>query len=118
MLERVTIDKIYLSCQSTDMRRSINGLSIIVKEVFKLDPFSTSAFVFCNKKRDKIKILVWERNGFWLLYKRLEKGTFILPADTDAPNVIIDKRQLNWLLDGLTLDQKGAHGKVSANIVL
>lgn len=71
-----TVGKVYLAAGSTDMRKSIDGLAAIVQESFKLDPFSSSLFVFCNKSRNKIKILQWEHNGFWLHYRRLEKGIF------------------------------------------
>ena len=66
--------QVYLACESIDMRKSINGLSAMVQGYFMLDPFSSALFVFCNKGQDKIKLLQWDRNGFWLHYKRLEKG--------------------------------------------
>lgn len=66
--------KVYLAIGSTDMRKSINGLAAIVQESFELNPFSNSLFVFCNKSRNKLKILHWQHNGFWLHYRRLERG--------------------------------------------
>lgn len=74
MLVNGGFDKVYLACGSTDMRRSIDGLAAIVQECFSLNVFSASLFVFCNKKRDRIKILFWQHNGFWLYFRRLEKG--------------------------------------------
>ncbi len=68
--------KVYLAPGITDMRKSINGLALIVNEVLALDPFSESLFVFCNRGRNKLKILHWQTNGFWLYYRRLEKGRF------------------------------------------
>ena len=71
------------------MRKSIDGLAALVKEGFDLDPFSSSYFVFCNRKRDKLKILRWDYNGFWLYYRRLEKGKFQWPnehANGTIPN--------------------------------
>ncbi len=66
----------YLACGSTDMRKSIDNLAVMVQESFELDPFSLRIFAFCNRKRDKLKILYWEHNGFWLYYRRLERGRF------------------------------------------
>lgn len=76
MLGKNSIHQVYLAFGPTDLRKSIDGLAMIVQESFKLDPFSKSLFVFCNRKQDKIKILQWDHNGFWLYYKRLEKGRF------------------------------------------
>ncbi|GMA58177.1 hypothetical protein GCM10025858_26800 [Alicyclobacillus sacchari] len=66
----------YLACGSTDMRKSIDGLAALVQESFHLDPFSPALFAFCNRERDKLKLLYWEHNGFWLYYRRLERGRF------------------------------------------
>ena len=68
--------KVYLVVGVTDMRKSIDGLSLIVAETLEMDPFSEAWFIFCNRNRDKLKILFWDTNGFWLYYRRLEKGTF------------------------------------------
>lgn len=118
MLNQACVDKVYLACGSTDMRKSIDGLAVIVQECFSLDPFSTCLFVFCNKNRNKLKILQWEHNGFWLYYRRLEKGCFKWPEESSFSPVAISYRELRWLLDGLSLEQKQAHKKVTANIVI
>ncbi|EXX85504.1 IS66 family insertion sequence element accessory protein TnpB [Paenibacillus darwinianus] len=118
MLSEVQVDRVYLACGSTDMRKSIDGLAALVKEGFELDPFAPALFVFCNRHRDKLKILHWEHNGFWLYYRRLERGTFRWPKDTDATPLKINRRQLRWLLDGLTLEQRQAHPEVKARIVV
>jgi transposase len=97
----------YLACGATDLRKSIDGLALIIQMKFQLDPFSNSLFIFCNKSRDKIKILQWECTGFWLYYKRLEKGAFKWPSNKDEVKHIT-QRELNWLLDGLSLEQPKA----------
>lgn len=113
-----TGSKVYLASGSTDMRKSIDGLAAIVQESFKLDPFSTSLFVFCNRSRNKLKILHWHHNGFWLHYRRLEKGVFRWPKASRESPLILSNRELQWLLDGLSLTQKQAHKKVAASLVV
>ena len=72
--------KVYLALGSTDMRKSINGLSIMVSEQMQLDPFTGHLFAFCNKNRNMLKILYWDRNGFCLWHKKLEKHSFKWPS--------------------------------------
>jgi transposase len=117
MLSLGTVGQIYLAPGVTDLRKSIDGLSAIVSAVFELDPFSDRWFVFCNRKRDKLKILRWDYNGFWLYYRRLEKGRFKWPEETGAA-LSITRRQLQWLLDGLTIEQKQAHRPVHARVAI
>lgn len=105
MLNNIHFDKVYLSCRETDMRKSINGLAVIVQEAFSLDPFENTLYVFYNRGRDKIKILKWDRNGFWLYYKRLEKGKLQFPSYEDGSAAVISEHELRCLLDGLTLEQ-------------
>ncbi|MCR4442718.1 MAG: IS66 family insertion sequence element accessory protein TnpB [Peptococcaceae bacterium] len=112
------VERVYLACGATDLRKSIDGLAVLVKEVFKLDPFSPCLFVFCNRQRDKLKILQWDHNGFWLHYRRLERGKFPWPMETGSNTVTISPRQLRWLLDGLSLKQPQAHPEVKARIIL
>jgi transposase len=118
MLSIAGTDKVYLACGSTDMRKSIDGLAAIVQQSFALDPFSSCLFVFCNKKRDKFKILQWEHNGFWLYYRRLEKGKFQWPKESCGTPMKVGVRELGWLLDGLSLEQKQAHKKVTVSAVI
>jgi transposase len=117
MLNNTNIDKVYLACGRTDLRKSIDGLAVIVKEVFELDPFSNCLFVFCNKNRDKLKILQWENNGFWLYYRRLERGKFQWPKDCSS-TLAVTQRQLRWLLDGLSINQTEAHKSAKERIIL
>ena len=100
--------KVYLAMGSTDMRKSINGLSILVSEQFELDPFSGHLFAFCNRKQNMIKILYWDRNGFCLWHKRLEKHFFRWPS-SKKEIMAIGKRELTWLMDGIDIHQKQAH---------
>jgi transposase len=110
--------RVYLACGSTDLRKSIDGLAALVSQVFELDLFSNSLFVFCNRGRDKLKILVWDTNGFWLYYRRLEHGRFRWPDQAGQQTLSISRRQLQWLLDGLTLEQAQAHTPVTARIAV
>lgn len=110
--------RVYLACGVTDMRKSIDGLAVLVKEVFDLDPFSPCLFVFCNRQRNKLKILQWDTNGFWLHYRRLERGRFQWPNNTDQETLSINRRELRWILDGLSMSQKQAHKKVEARTVI
>jgi transposase len=109
---------VYLCREVVDMRKSINGLSILVEEGLSLDPFGRVLFVFCNRKRDKVKILYWERTGFVLWYKRLEKNRFAwsLPGKGDV--VTLSGRDLNWLLDGIDVFALTPHAEVSFETVL
>lgn len=117
MLNEFGSDRVYLACGATDLRKSIDGLAVLVKEAFELDPFSSCLFVFCNRQRNKLKILQWDHNGFWLHYRRLEKGVFQWPQK-DGSARVISRRELRWLLDGLPLRQRQAHPEVTARTVL
>ena len=111
MLNKYNAYKVYLATGVTDLRKSIDGLSLIVQEQFQLDPFSQSLFVFCNRKCDKIKILEWDYTGFWLHYKRLEKDVFQWPNSIETP-IEIDERAFRWLLDGLSIRECRGHKSV------
>jgi transposase len=117
MLNSLDGAAVYLASGSTDMRKSIDALAALVSQDFELDLFSNSLFVFCNRDRDKLKILYWDHNGFWLYYRRLERGKFRWPARSGRQTIAISRRQLQWLLDGLTLEQRQAHAPVTARIV-
>ncbi|WP_157184226.1 IS66 family insertion sequence element accessory protein TnpB [Evansella cellulosilytica] len=106
-----------MACGPTDLRKSIDGLAVIVKEAFELDPFAPALFVFCNRNKDKLKILQWDNNGFWLYYKRLERGTFSWPSGPSNQTQVISPRQLRWLLDGISI-QQSAHREVKARTIL
>jgi transposase len=76
--------RVYVATGTTDLRRSIDGLSMLVRDRLALDPLSGHRFLFRNRLGDRVKILAWDRSGFWVLYKRLERGTFAWPTETDA----------------------------------
>ncbi|GLG02803.1 transposase [Alicyclobacillus hesperidum subsp. aegles] len=116
--EIISEQRIYLACGSTDLRKSIDGLATLVQESFQLDPFSPCAFAFCNRQRDKLKILYWQHNGFWLFYRRLERGRFEWPDTGTEKTMVVSRREFNWLLDGLPLNQPKAHRKVTAKKVV
>jgi transposase len=92
--------RIYLASGNTDMRKAINGLSILVQDQLEMDPLSGHLFVFCNRRRDIVKALYWDRNGFCLWQKRLEKHRFKWPESAEQV-LQVDVRQLSWLLEGL-----------------
>ncbi len=79
-----SFDSIYVACGPTDLRKNVDGLSILIKQSFQLDPFSNSIFLFCNGARNRLKALVWDKNGFIMLYKRLDGAgaRFQWPADS------------------------------------
>lgn len=97
---------------ATDMRKSINGLSLIVADHLERDVFSGHFFVFCNQSRTIIKILYWDRNGFCLWQKRLEKHRFHWPV-SEQDVLEMEPRQLQWLLDGLDLKQILGHPRLN-----
>lgn len=105
-------DKVYLACGYTDLRQGIDGLANIVQQQFRLDPFTNTLFLFCGRRRDRIKALYWEGNGFVLLYKRLENGVFQWPRnETEARE--LTPQQYRWLMEGLKVDQPKAHKAVT-----
>lgn len=97
-------DKIYISSANVDMRKSIDGLVSIVEWKFNLTSTDNAMFVFHNKYCDKIKILYWNKEGFCLLYKRIEKGKFKFPYKIESPTYSINEEQLLWLLHGLKIE--------------
>ncbi|MGB3313977.1 MAG: IS66 family insertion sequence element accessory protein TnpB [Albidovulum sp.] len=138
------LDTVWLARDPVDFRKGINGLSILVEDQLSSDPFSGQLFVFTNKKRDKVKILYWERSGFCLWQKQLEKEHFKWPEHlTGAPppanqvnsadpargscgttgasgtsTIVLDGQQLNWLLDGYDLAAMRPHRSLCYRTVL
>lgn len=98
-------DKIWFYRQPTDFRKQIDGLVLIVADQLRQDPTSGQLFVFRNRSGNKVKLLCWDKNGFWLMYKRLEKGRFCFPSSGEAVWTL-SKDQLNWLLSGLDITKQ------------
>jgi transposase len=99
--------KVYLHREAVDGRKNINGLALLVEQEMKLDPFGAALFVFSNRRRDRIKILLWERTGFWLMLKRLEADRFKWPKDAEV--ITLSVEQLHWLLSGIDLSAMQPH---------
>jgi transposase len=93
--------KIYVALEATDLRRSVDGLSLLVRESLRLEPFSGHLFLFRNRRADRLKILVWDRSGFWVLYKRLERGTFAWPLGEGVGPLEMKAVDLMLLLSGV-----------------
>jgi transposase len=97
--------RVYLCRRAVDFRKAHDGLCAVVRDQFGDDPFGGDVFVFFNRARDRIKLLLWDRNGFWLLYKRLERGTFPFTGSGDGDRVEIERAQLAMLLEGIDWQQ-------------
>ena len=101
-------EKVYIACGYTDLRKGIDGLATLVQSQFQLDPFTNTLFLFCGRRKDRIKALYWEGNGFVLLYKRLESGSFQWPWNGEEVRKLT-AQQYRWLMEGLQIDQPKAH---------
>lgn len=104
-------DRIYIACGYTDLGRGIDGLTTIVRQQFELDPFTNTLFLFCGRRRDRIKALYWEKDGFILLYKRLEQGAYQWPRNGSEVRALTPQ-QYRWLMEGLKIEQPKAHREV------
>jgi len=115
MLKNLSADHIYIVCGHTDMRKSIDGLAAIIQQQFQLDLFSSSAFLFCGRRRDRLKVLLWEEDGFLLLYKRLENGKFTWPRNEQEVRDLTHEQYI-WLMHGLSVDQPKAIKKITGGV--
>ena len=91
----------FLCRHVVDFRKAHDGLCALVRDEFGDDPFAGDVFVFHNRARDRVKLLLWDRNGFWLLYKRLEQGTFPFDAGGEGKRVEIERARLAMILEGI-----------------
>jgi len=99
--------QVYIITGYTDMRKGIDGLAAIIEGHYGMDPFSKSLYLFCGRSRSKMKGLLWEDDGFLMLYKRLDNGAFRWPR-TDSEAKLLTSQQLRWLMEGLEIDQPKA----------
>lgn len=97
--------RIYVAAEAVDLRRGFDGLAAATRSVIGADPMSGHVFVFVNRRRNRIKLLVWDRTGWVVLYKRLERGTFRLPSDPEPGqrHMEMDAGELGLMLEGLDL---------------
>lgn len=110
--------KVYIACGYSDLRRGIDGFAGIIQREFKLDPFTPGVlFLFCGRRADRIKGLLWEGDGFLLLYKRLETGKFQWPRNEDEVKYI-SAQQYKWLMEGLSIEQNKAIKTLTTKRVL
>ena len=115
MLKDIKVENIYIVCGHTLMRKSISGLAEIIQQQFDLDLFSDSLFLFCGRRRNRLKALIWEEDGFVLLYKRLEDGRYSWPKDENEVRNLTHK-QFVWLMQGLAIDQPKAIKKIEGKL--
>jgi transposase len=104
-----SIERVYLHCAPIDMRKQMDGLAALVEGTLQSDPFSGALFVFINRRRDKLKILAWDRTGFIVWYKRLEQEKFAWPLRSQETVVSLSGEQLHWLLDGYDVFRMKPH---------
>lgn len=100
---------IYLHRQPVDFRKAVNGLCEVVETELSMNPFDDCLYVFCNRSRDRLKILHWDKTGFVLWYKRLEKDKFKWPTSDLESIIELDGQALSWLLSGLTIRPPELH---------
>ncbi len=118
MIRPIEDIRVHLCRDAVDFRKQIRGLSVLVEEELELDPFSAHLFAFCNRRRDHVKLLLWERNGFVLWQKKLESDRFPWPRDHRCEVVELKGRELNWLLDGMDVFALKPHGPLAYETVL
>ena len=111
------IARVYLHRAPVDMRKQIDGLALLAKEVIGQDPSGGALFGFINARRNKLKLLVWEKNGFIVWYKRLERDKFYWPRGDNEQVVTLSGEQLNWLLDGYDVWRMRPHAALHFSVL-
>lgn len=99
--------KVFLHREAVDGRKNINGLATLVEQALGLNPFAPAVFVFSNRRRNRVRLLLWDRTGFWLLMKRLEADHFVWPKEAAVAELTVE--QLHWLLEGIDLSAMRTH---------
>jgi len=116
MLSLPSAIRIFVARDAVDFRKAHDGLLAVIRDAFGDDPFDGSLFVFLNRSRDRVKLLQWDRDGFWLHYKRLEQGTFKLDVKADAPRCEIDRVHLAMLIEGIDLKKQKIRQPLSRSL--
>lgn len=109
---------VYLHREPVDFRKGVNGLAAIVEGAMGRSPFSGAVFLFCNRSRDKLKLLYWDATGFALWYKRLEEAKFHWPRRAAESVLELSEDQLQWLLSGYDITRMQPHARVQYSRVL
>jgi transposase len=108
--------RVYLCLAPTDMRRSFDGLHALVRDHLQLDAFAGHLYIFSNRRRDRVKILYWDRDGFAIWAKRIETGTYAIPSgDVGATRIEITTEELGALLSGIDLEQASRRKRYRQN---
>lgn len=108
-------DAIYLACGNTDLRKGIDGLAALVQQEYKLDPFANCLFLFCNRERNRLKGLCWDKNGFIMCIKRLDgHGARLKWPKTPDDIRSITPEQLSMLMEGLSIDPPKGFGEIKS----
>ncbi|MGM9952837.1 MAG: IS66 family insertion sequence element accessory protein TnpB [Intestinibaculum porci] len=113
------IKQIFVCTEPVDLRKGIDGYAAIVQSIFHRSPMDHCLYIFCNRSHNKIKALYYDNasTGFWLLYKRLEKGTFKWKISSDGSYAEISEQQFRWLMEGLKINQPTAFKKIERQYV-
>ena len=105
--------EVYLYCEAVDFRKQIDGLAVLVAASMQLDPMRPALFCFTNRRADRVRVLWWDRNGFCLWTKRLEKDRFAWPTRAGDEVIVLDGQRLSWLLDGFDIFRHPPHQQLS-----
>ena len=117
MLNISSAQRYFIYSDLADMRKGFDSLCGVVREEFKMNPLSGDVFIFLSRTKNKIKFLQWQRDGFAIYYKRLEKGTFELPENTNGSNASVSAQQLTLIMEGIKLSSVKKHKRYEQNAV-